>query len=398
MIENLVVFTLGALVALLVVLLVAPTLFRRTARLVERRVRATAPLTMAEIRAEQDLIRADHAVELRKVEVQLDRLKRTSVTSQIELSRREAEMRELETELDGRRQVVEELEDRIDDMSSTILALEKHIAEQTVALKEKQQAISVANDNVRAKAAELDEARTALKTAREEIAGLKSGLETAEGRVGELRAALATKSIESEGNASEVDELTGVLKQRDRLIGSLRRRVARRRDLSRERRRRTVELADLLSAQRQRVAEKTSALSAAELKRMNLEEEISKLGRERGELKSRIADLEAKLEFRDRELARLKGGEAKTGAEKSATAQAQAQLRENINDLAARITRLTAQSGDDEIRAMIETTAEPAPETARPAGGKRPARRSRQTVARVRLAERMKEADLTPGE
>ncbi|TCT13393.1 hypothetical protein EDC22_101258 [Tepidamorphus gemmatus] len=396
MIENLVVFTLGALVALLVVLLIAPTLFRRTARLAERRVRATAPLTMAEIRAEQDLIRADHAVALRKVEIQLDRLKRAAVAGQIELGRREAEVRELQTELQDRRQLVEELENRIEDMSSTILALEKHIAEQTVALKEKQQAISVANDNFRAKAAELEEARAAGQAAREEIASLKRALETAEGRVGELRAALATKSVESEGNASEVDELTGILKQRDRLISALKRRVSRRRDLSRERRRRAMELAGLLAAQRERVAEKTSALSAAELKRMQLEEEIARLGRERSELKSRIADLEAKLEYRDRELARLKvkdGGEAT-----AARAAAQAQLRDNINDLAARITRLAMQSGNEGIRTMVETGAEPLQETEAPGGGKGPSRRGRTTAGRVPVATRVKEADLTPGE
>ena len=47
---------------------------------------------------------------------------------------------------------------------------------------------------------------------------------------------------------------------------------------------------------------------------------------------------------------------------------------------------------------MIETPAAPAPEPERRAGSKRTPRRGRQAAARVPLAQRMKEADLTPGE
>ena len=85
MIENLVVFALGALVATFLALLVIPVIWRRAARLIEQRIRTTTPLSMAEIKADKDLDRADYAVQLRKVEVRYDEVKTLAAERQIEL-------------------------------------------------------------------------------------------------------------------------------------------------------------------------------------------------------------------------------------------------------------------------------------------------------------------------
>jgi len=401
MIENIVVFALGALVATLFALLVIPVIWRRAARLIEERVRATTPLTMAEIQSEKDLIRAEFAVQLRKLEVRYEEVKRQAAQRQIEIGRRVAEARELETELADREETIDELEAREEELKGTVLALERQITLQSTALKEKQQAIAAANDALRARDSELTQSTGLADTRKVEVASLSTQLENFKNRIEELRAELATRSIESEGHASEVDELKGVLKGRDAEIVALKKRLARRREMSLERRKKTKELDALLAGQRERVAEKTAALSAAELKRMKYEEDIKKVDEDRAELRRLLSDLEAKLELRDREVARLKSSGAKAGAKtRNKTSEAGspgdvAQLRESITDLAARITRLAAEEGDNEIRALIDAVSvDSRSRNGAVAGASGKAGGNR----RVPLAERIKDVDLTAGE
>lgn len=417
MIENLVVFALGALVATLFALLVIPVTWRRAARLIEQRIRATTPLTMAEIQSEKDAIRADYAVQLRKVEVRLDQAKRQAAQREIEISRRDSAITELQTELASRAETIGDIEVREEELKGNVLALERQVSLQTASLKEKQMAISAANDALRARTEELSGSTEAADSRKVEVASLTTQLENYKGRVAEMRAELAARSIAAEGHASEVDELTGVLKGRDAAIARLKDRNDLRRAISRKRRGQTKELEALLDRQRERVAEKTAALSAAELNKLKRDEDIKALEGEKSDLRRRIAELEAKLDLNEREMARNAGGAKRSvtagGDKPSATAErARPQtmtpaetrkLRESISDLAARITRLAADQGDGEIRALIDAVSVdtrpsggPAAKDAKPNGAGRVVKGGRK--GRVPLAERIKEADLTPGE
>jgi len=417
MIENLVVFALGALVATLFALLVIPVTWRRAARLIEQRIRATTPLTMAEIQSEKDAIRADYAVQLRKVEVRLDQAKRQAAQREIEISRRDSAITELQTELASRTETIGDIEAREEELKGNVLALERQVSLQTASLKEKQMAISAANDALRARTEELTGSTEAADSRKVEVASLTTQLENYKGRVAEMRAELAARSIAAEGHASEVDELTGVLKGRDAAIARLKDRNDLRRAISRKRRERTKELEALLAGQRERVAEKTAALSAAELNKLKRDEDIKALEGEKSDLRRRIAELEAKLGLNEREAARDAGKRASpAGGDKPSAIAERARpqtmtpaetrkLRESISDLAARITRMAADQGDGEIRALIDAVSV----DTRPSGGsaaKEPKSNGAGTgrvvkggrKGRVPLAERIKEADLTPGE
>lgn len=413
MIENIVVFVLGALVATLFALLVIPVTWRRAARLIEQRIRATTPLTMAEIQSEKDAIRADYAVQLRKVEVRLDQAKRQAAQREIEISRRDSTITELKTELASRAETIGDIEAREEELKGNVLALERQVSLQTASLKEKQLAISAANDALRARTEELTGSAEAADSRKVEIAALTTQLENYKGRVAEMRAELAARSIAAEGHASEVDELTGVLKGRDVAIAKLKDRNDLRKAISRKRRDQTKDLERLLAQQRERVAEKTAALSAAELNRLKRDEDIKALEGEKSELRRRIAELEAKLELSEREMTRIaekqKSAVPPDNAPATAPDKAKSQtpsaaetrqLRESINDLAARITRMAADQGDGEIRALIDAVSV----DSRPENGAKSNGASQRRVvkgarkSRVPLAERIKEADLTPGE
>ncbi|WP_132250741.1 hypothetical protein [Methylobacterium segetis] len=68
MIETLLIFALGFLAASLCILLVLPAVNARAARLARRRVEAMFPLSSGEIAAEKDFLRAQFAVQQRRLE------------------------------------------------------------------------------------------------------------------------------------------------------------------------------------------------------------------------------------------------------------------------------------------------------------------------------------------
>lgn len=72
MIEQVMYFALGMLVAGLAIIALLPALWRRAVRLTRARLEATLPLTPDEIAAEKDRIRASHAVDFRRVEIERD--------------------------------------------------------------------------------------------------------------------------------------------------------------------------------------------------------------------------------------------------------------------------------------------------------------------------------------
>lgn len=75
MIETVLFFALGFLLASLCALLMLPVVNRRAARLARRRVDAMLPMSVAEIAAERDALRAEFAVSQRRLERTVERVK-----------------------------------------------------------------------------------------------------------------------------------------------------------------------------------------------------------------------------------------------------------------------------------------------------------------------------------
>ncbi len=87
MIQSALFFVLGFLGAGLLALLLAPAIWRRAVVLTRRQVEASLPLTLHEIKAHKDGLRAEHAVAVRKLEMTIKALKEKSVEQAIEVGR-----------------------------------------------------------------------------------------------------------------------------------------------------------------------------------------------------------------------------------------------------------------------------------------------------------------------
>lgn len=98
MIEQEMIFALGFLSALLVSLLCLPAVWRRALRLSERRLRQLVPLSMDEIIADRDHLRAGFAVEQRRIEQRAERAEAAHAEGLAEQARLSARLEALEGE------------------------------------------------------------------------------------------------------------------------------------------------------------------------------------------------------------------------------------------------------------------------------------------------------------
>src|SRR5256714_15254413 len=82
MIEMIMYFGIGFLCASLFGIVLIPLVHNRAVRLTMRRLEAATPLSMAEIQADKDQLRAEFAMSTRRLEMSVDQLK-TKTTGQL---------------------------------------------------------------------------------------------------------------------------------------------------------------------------------------------------------------------------------------------------------------------------------------------------------------------------
>ena len=125
MIEPVMYFGIGFLVAALLCLLFVPLVHNRAVRLTMRRLEAATPLSIAEIRADKDQLRAEFAMSTRRLEMSVEKMK-TRTTSQL-------------AELGKKTDAINQLKKELGEKTATIFALEardKALREQMRATEE----------------------------------------------------------------------------------------------------------------------------------------------------------------------------------------------------------------------------------------------------------------------
>jgi chromosome segregation ATPase len=127
LIEQVMIFALGFLVSGLLALLFLPAFWRRALRLSRRRLEMQLPLSMDEIIAERDQIRAEGAVELRRVEQRVEALVEDRARDMSEIGRRAGIIAELEAELARTRSENADIAARLASRETELLAAQAEI-------------------------------------------------------------------------------------------------------------------------------------------------------------------------------------------------------------------------------------------------------------------------------
>jgi hypothetical protein len=112
MLEPIMFSALGFLAASLLMVAVAPAIHERAVRLTTRRMQAAMPLSVAEMHVEKDVLRAQFAMSLARLEVAVEAARAKAVEQLSEVGRKSAEIHRLKVELDEAAAFARGLQDR----------------------------------------------------------------------------------------------------------------------------------------------------------------------------------------------------------------------------------------------------------------------------------------------
>lgn len=124
-IENVMYFALGLLVAGLVSLIILPAVWKRAVRLTKRRIEAATPITMAEFRADKDQLRAEFALSTRRLEMNVETLRKRLAEQLGDVNQKRSDLGQLKAERDQHLAVVRELEAREAELRARVTELER---------------------------------------------------------------------------------------------------------------------------------------------------------------------------------------------------------------------------------------------------------------------------------
>jgi hypothetical protein len=112
MIEPIMYFAMGFLAAGLCALVFFPLVHARGERLAARRLMPEIPVSISQIRADRDLLRAEFAMSVRRFEISVDELKARMAGQMVELGRKSDEVTRLKRELAEKTGAIPHLEER----------------------------------------------------------------------------------------------------------------------------------------------------------------------------------------------------------------------------------------------------------------------------------------------
>jgi chromosome segregation ATPase len=280
-VESLMVFSLGFLVSTLLALLIIPALNERADRLSRRRVEAQLPMSIAELNAERDRLRAELAVRERRMEQRLEEALAGKAKDMAEIGARAVRIDKLTSELD--------------DARKRIAGLEGDLAQTRSELAETR--------------AELEATRTTLSETRETLAGREAALADLEARHERALADLDQKRIQIADLETRLATQTSRAEDGERLAARRAEELAAeradlahtRKTLADEQSRGQVleERANLFARERDASAGRADNLDVALQEvmraRENLLEEVARRDNDIVTLKNRAGDLERRL-------------------------------------------------------------------------------------------------------
>jgi hypothetical protein len=144
MIEAIMYFGIGVLLATLVAVALVPFVHSRAVRLTMRRLEDSIPQSMAEIQADKDALRAEFAMSTRRLEITIDELKNRETNQLAELGKNKDAVNRLKIEREAQKVEIAALKTEVDTLKDRLTATGKEI-EREKALRRADDLIFVAS-------------------------------------------------------------------------------------------------------------------------------------------------------------------------------------------------------------------------------------------------------------
>ena len=187
MIEPIMYLAIGFLVSMLFGLMIVPLVHNRAVRLTTRRLEAATPLSMAEIQADKDQLRAEFAMSARRLEMSVDQLKNKTTSQLAELGKKSDAINRMKIELGEKNATIFSLEAREKAVKEQLRATEEEFAAKTemlrsaeAALTDKQAELAKINHELSDRSMMADSRQVELVAVRTQIDELKDRVGDAE--------------------------------------------------------------------------------------------------------------------------------------------------------------------------------------------------------------------------
>jgi chromosome segregation ATPase len=364
MIEPIMYFGIGFLVAALIGLVVVPLVHGRAVRLTMRRLEAATPLSMAEIQADKDQLRAEFAMSTRRLEMSVETLKTRSTSQLAELGKKGDAINRLKIELGEKTATIFALEARDKALRDQLRATEEEFAVKTSAMLEAQRALSGKEAELAKFVGDFDERSSAAEAQKVEIVALKTQIEALKDRLTAAGNELKTVEDRRDAERVELKAATQELSEERGKVENLGRRVA---ELEHALVAQTTE-AEMLGRRAHdletRLTEQSRLLTESDFELKQLRGDMDTARKTEADLRTAITELDgranslsqklkaenaqltAELERikdeRDRLARDLAGMKRETEEAWASERVENALLRERINDVAAEVARLAS--------------------------------------------------------
>jgi chromosome segregation ATPase len=381
MIEPIMFFGIGFFVAALVGLVVVPLVHNRAVRLTMRRLEAATPLSMAEIQADKDQLRAEFAMSTRRLEVAVEGLRTKSTSQLAELGKKGDAINRLKIELGEKTATIFALEARDKALRDQLRVTEEEFAVKTSAMLDAQRALSEKEAEVARLMATFDEQSSINDAQKVELVSLKTQVDALKGRLdganNELRVVEDRRDaerVELKAATQELSEERGKVENLGRRVGELEHALVAQTTEAEILGRRAADMENRLGDQMRLLAESDAALKqmrgemdTARKTESDLRAAVAELDARasaatqqlRSENAQLIAELERAKDERDRALRELGTMKRETEENWNAERIENSLMRERINDVAAEIARLASalEGPNSPIDAILATEA-----------------------------------------
>lgn len=397
MIEPIMYLAIGFLVSMLFGLMIVPLVHNRAVRLTTRRLEAATPLSMAEIQADKDQLRAEFAMSARRLEMSVDQLKNKTTSQLAELGKKSDAINRMKIELGEKNATIFGLEAREKAVKEQLRATEEEFSAKTEMLRgaekaliDKQGELAKINHDLSDRSIVAESRQVELVAVRAQIDELKNRVGDAEKEFAATQTRLAQERTDSEVATRELNAARSRVENLSQRVTDLDRQLIIQVKEAEMLGNRVNDLEARLATQGKLLAEREfennqlkQASNAAERTAKELRVEIAALSQSGNspmieKLRTEKAAVEEQLRVARDERAKLQRdiNAIQQQAESSwATERMEnALLRERINDIAAEVAKLAIQleGPNSAIEAML---------AAEPAAPKAPARPANDTVA-----------------
>ena len=204
MIEPIMYLAIGFLVSMLFGLMIVPLVHNRAVRLTTRRLEAATPLSMAEIQADKDQLRAEFAMSARRLEMNVEQLKNKTTSQLAELGKKSDAINRMKIELGEKNATIFSLEAREKAVKEQLRATEEEFAAKTELLRNAEQALTDKQAELARINHELNDRSMTADSRQVELVAVRTQIEQLKGRVGDAEKEFSTTQTRARPGARRI--------------------------------------------------------------------------------------------------------------------------------------------------------------------------------------------------